>query len=490
MERFGGVCTPTVAVRDPEIRDVELDSRSVVEGTLFAALPGTASDGARFVPQALERGAVAVLAPRELDGVGASSLWVHPDARRVAGEAAAVVHARDARPALVGITGTNGKSTVAHMVRHLLRSAGYTPGLIGTIEVDLAGSEPRPTSLTTPDAPTLHRYLKEHVDRGGNALVLEASSHALHQERLAGLQLDVAVYTNLGRDHLDYHSTQEAYADAKAAIFGCLGPEGASVVNANDAWSEFMVRRARNHGVRVVTFGIGSEADLRADRCEATPEGTRLFLEGMGIPLTGLFFPLVGRHNIENALAALAVVLLLGVSPTHALQGLTSISSPPGRLERVDTGERGMHVFVDYAHTPDALEQVLGTLRDLLVAAGRGRLLVVFGCGGDRDRTKRPLMGAVAVQGADLVFVTSDNPRSEEPEAIVADVLGGMPADDFARGAVRVELDRRQAIRSALAAATPHDVILIAGKGHETWQSFKQGRVPFDDRQVVREELP
>lgn len=489
--RLGGTCTPAFDVRDPEIRDVELDSRLVNRDSLFCALPGTQVDGARFVPNALANGATAVLAPHgdHEFSTDVNSLWIHPQATRIAGEAAALVHRPTKRPKLVAITGTNGKSTVAHLVRELLRGSGFTPGLVGTIEVDLAGADSRASSMTTPNAPTLHRLVKKHVDGGGDALVLEASSHALDQERLAGLELDVAVFTNLTRDHLDYHSSFESYAEAKAKIFTCLGPEGVAIVNADDAWGEFMARRARDHGARVVTFGTGSSVDLRASRRSVGPEGTQLFLEGMGIPWTGLISPLVGQHNVENALAALSAVLTLGVSSQHALRGLTTIPSPPGRLERVDTGDRGVHVFVDYAHTPDALDRILVTLRGLLDRAGRGRLLLVFGCGGDRDRSKRPLMGAVAVRRADLVFVTSDNPRSEEPSDIAADILGGMSAGESTRGAVRVELDRRLAIRSALTAASRDDVVLIAGKGHETCQSFKGKSVPFDDREVAREEL-
>jgi UDP-N-acetylmuramoyl-L-alanyl-D-glutamate--2,6-diaminopimelate ligase len=362
------------------------------------------------------------------------------------------------------------------------------PGVVGTVEVRLFGAEPRAATHTTPDAAELQRLCRENLERGGDTLVIEASSHALDQERLAGLGLDVAVFTNLGRDHLDYHPDMEAYAAAKERIFALVKTDGAAVVHAGDDRAERMIRAARRHGARVVTYGIGSRADLSATQLDVGPSGIHLFLEGMGIPRTGFSLPLVGRHNLENALAALAAVLLLGASPIRALKGLATASSPPGRLEPVDTGGRGFRVFVDYAHTPDALERVLMALDELRAQAEpRGRLLCVFGCGGERDREKRAPMGAVAGRLADLVWLTSDNPRSEDPEAILREVRIGLEAS---RAEVAIEPDRRAAIRGALARARPGDLVLIAGKGHETWQLSRGRKLAFDDRQVAREELP
>ena len=492
-ERCGGEVLGEAGV---EVRDVRLDSRAVRKGELFAALPGTLADGAAYVAQAKKRGAVAVLSPEPLGEELGLPNWVHPEARRAAGLAAAEVQDHPARDQFtVAVTGTNGKTTVAHLAADLLRATGHKPGLSGTVEVRLHGAEASPATHTTPDAPELQRLCRRNLRARGDSFVLEASSHALDQERLAGLELDVAVFTNLGRDHLDYHSDLESYARAKERLFEHLKPGGTAVIHAADPASERMLAAAKRRTDRVVTYGVGSSYDLSAVLHDAGPSGSHVFLEGMGIPRTGLFLPLVGRHNVENALAALAATLLLEASPSRALEGLASISPPPGRLERVDTPNHRFQVFIDYAHTPEALANVLGTLRGLMEhpedgedhALIEGRLLCLFGCGGDRDTEKRAPMGAVVGEYADLAIVTSDNPRHEDPDAIIRDVLLGFedsPAD------VVVEPDRRAAIRQALRLAEPNDVLLIAGKGHETWQNVRDKRLPFEDRKVVREELP
>ncbi len=484
---LGGTCVPAFAPEhDREIRDVHVDSRRVVPDAMFAALPGLVHDGARFVPDALERGASAVLSPERVRRApsGADWLnWVHPEARRVAGEAAAFVHDHPTRSmGVVGITGTNGKTTVAHMTGELLAAAGRRPAVIGTVGYRLWGAETEPATHTTPDATELQRLCARNRANGGDAFVLEVSSHALDQERTAGLELDVAVFTNLTHDHIDYHGDFDSYASAKAKIFRHLKSDGAAAIHADDPHAAFMRGAAEAAGARVVTFGTGSRCDLQASRVSTDQEGIDLFLQGMGISRIGLTLPLVGRHNLENALAATAASLVLGASPSRVLDGLATISTPRGRLERVDTGARGFHVFVDYAHTPDALECVLATLRD--VAAGR--LLVAFGCGGERDAEKRAPMGAIAARIADAVVVTSDNPRGEDPDAIVAAVLAGAADGD---AEVEAETDRRAAIRRALELARPGDVVLIAGKGHESWQELRGRKLPFDDRSVVEEEL-
>ena len=471
-----------------EIVDVTLDSRSAGPGVLFAALPGTRDDGARHAADALARGAAAVLTPRALSL--AAPQWVHPEARAVAGRAAGLVHGEPTgAQRVVGVTGTNGKSTVAHLTGALLCRAGHRPAVVGTVEVALWNDAPRPASHTTPDGPTLQRLARANLERGGDAFALEASSHALDQERLAGFGLDVAAFTNLGRDHLDYHADLEAYARAKERIFTHVKKGGAAVVNADDAAGERMTRAARSAGARVFTYGTRSNADLSATLTEVGPSGTTMFLEGMGIPRTGLFLPLVGRHNVENALAALAAVLFLGASPSTLIAGLASLTAPRGRLQPIDTGERGFQVFVDYAHTPDALERVLATLRGFVTTgteAPTGRLFCVFGCGGNRDRDKRAPMGAAVGRWADLALVTSDNPRDEEPLAIIEDILPGL---EGGRAAVVVEPDRRSAIARALHEARAGDIVLVAGKGHEAWQQLRSERIPFEDPRVVLEEL-
>lgn len=486
---LGGSCERLEA--EPEILDVHLDSRRARPGTLFAALRGSRTDGARFVADACQRGASAVLSPTPLAAADERrcARWIHPDARGVAGRAAAIVYGRPAADVpVIGVTGTNGKTTVAHLIGELLAHEGRRPAVLGTVGHRLWGEE-LPATHTTPDATELQRLCRRHRDLGGDAIVLEASSHALDQERLAGLELDVAVFTNLTRDHLDYHHDMETYAAAKARIFAYLRPGGTAVVNADDAWAQHMADAARGSGARVVTFGIGSRADLRADRPSGGRQGTHLFLEGMGVPRIGLNLPLFGRHNVENALAAMAAILSLGASPSRVLEGLAAVSPPPGRLETIDTGGRGFRIFVDYAHTPDALGRVLSALGDLLAedaGSKQGRLLCVFGCGGERDRDKRAPMGATVAALSDVAVVTSDNPRGEDPEAILNDVLAGMRQG---RAEVLAELDRRTAIRRALELARPGDVVLIAGKGHETWQQFSDRRLPFDDRTVAREEM-
>ncbi len=499
VERLGGACE---LAGDPELVDVHIDSRLVGTRThacgaseLFCALPGKREDGAAFASQAVERGATAVLASRRITGLSPNvARWVHPDARRVAGEAAALVHGSPARAQrVIAVTGTNGKSTVVHLARSLLASLGARPGAIGTIEVQLFGEEAQPSTHTTPDGPELVRLCRRNRERGGDALVLEASSHALDQERLAGLELDVAIFTNLGHDHLDYHGDLDAYAAAKERVFAHLKPRGAAAIHADDPRSEGMAAAARRVTDRVITYGTRSRADLFASVTEAGPRGSHLFLEGMGIPRTGFFLPLLGRHNVENALAALAAVLLLGASPSSALRGLASVSPPQGRLEEIDVGARPFRVFVDFAHTAEALARALETLRGVIDESARergamqGRLLCVFGCGGNRDREKRSPMGETVARLADLAVVTSDNPRDEDPAQIIREIRAGM---DASRAEVWMEPDRRTAIRFALSRARNGDIVLVAGKGHETWQQLRSERIPFEDQSVVREELP
>ena len=498
VEALGGEVS---RASDPKIADVHIDSRRVEKGDLFCALPGLSEDGARYVDQALEQGAVAVLTPVPLATPPKRvPVWVHADARRIAGEAAALVHGSPCEAQrVVGVTGTNGKTTVVHLAASLLRHVGLHPGTVGTIEVAVFGEEPEPATHTTPASTELQRICRRNLDGGGDALVLEASSHALDQERLAGLWLDVAIFTNLGSDHLDYHKDVAAYAAAKRLIFARLKPGGAAAVHAEGDFAAEMIAAARERSDRVITYGIGT-GDLVAELLEVGPHGTELAIEGeaLGIPRTELFLPIVGRHNVENALAALASAILVGADPDRALAGMTSLSPPRGRLEEVDLGRRsGFQVFVDYAHTPDALARVLQTLRDIMAlghegdtddhAVFEGRLICVFGCGGNRDRDKRAPMGEVVGTNADLAIVTSDNPRHEDPDKIIAEVCEGLkttPVD------VVVEPDRRAAIRAALREAEPGDVVLIAGKGHEAWQLLRGKRLPFEDRRVVLEELP
>jgi UDP-N-acetylmuramoyl-L-alanyl-D-glutamate--2,6-diaminopimelate ligase len=487
----GGRVVP--AGGDAELCSVELDSRRAVPGALFAALPGLVDDGARHVRDALDRGAVAVLAGGELPGVDVPQ-WLHPAPRRAVGEAAARVLEHPSRGMfVVGVTGTNGKTTTTWLAGSLLESAGRRPAVLGTVVHRLAGGVEVEARNTTPDACELQRLLARHRELGGDAVALELSSHGLDQERHRGLELDVAVHTNLTRDHLDYHRDMESYARAKERLFDALSPDGAAVLNADDDFAPRAARVALDRGARVYTYGTRSRADLQARDLDVLPQGIRLTLSGMGMEPTRITVPLSGRHNVENALGAAAAVLLSGAPPSAVLEGLARLRPAPGRLEPVDAGGRGFRVFVDYAHTPDGLERVLVAARELLsaqacapAAASRGRLVLVFGCGGNRDRGKRPAMGAVANRLADVAVVTSDNPRDEDPRAIIGEIVGGF---EPRVAALHVEPERRDAIGLALSLARPGDVLVVAGKGHESYQLVGGRRLDFDDRRVIEEQL-
>jgi UDP-N-acetylmuramoyl-L-alanyl-D-glutamate--2,6-diaminopimelate ligase len=339
------------------------------------------------------------------------------------------------------------------------------------------------TGLSTPDPVAVQEGLARLRAQGADAVAMEVSSHALDQGRVGAVHFSHAVFTNLSRDHLDYHGDMQQYAAAKSLMFSTLPRGAAAVINLDDDWSGCMREAAEAAGANVTTYSIEAQADLRASELRIDSGATHLTLSGMGISLARLRLPLSGRFNASNALAASAAVLLSGASPGPVVSGLASVSSPPGRLERVDLPAGAPRVYVDYAHTPDALERVLAALRETL-PAGAGRLVVVFGCGGDRDRGKRALMGRVAGELADRVVVTSDNPRSEDPAGIVEMVAAGVPAGVE----LEVEVDRRAAIRRALRGAREGDVVLVAGKGHEAVQISADGTRPFDDRRVVEEE--
>jgi len=486
----------------PLLLDVELDSRRVSPGHLFAALPGEHSDGARFVREAVRAGARALLAPRSPAApAGAAAeagvpLWIHEDARRVVGEAAALVHGSPAKRLLtLAVTGTNGKTTVVWLAADLLEHSGAHPAVLGSVSNRVAGSLPVPARLTTPEATELQRLAARHLAGGGDTFLLEASSHALAQERLAGLGVDVAVFTNLTRDHLDYHRTMEAYADAKARLFAGLSSGSVAVLNASDPASARMAEAARAAGAEILTFGIETRASLCARVLEIRPGDCSIVLDGLGLEGREVLLPMTGRHNIENAMAAATAAIAGGLSPETVAEGLSAVRPVPGRLQRLELGAGMPEVMVDYAHTPAALERVLGVLREALEnrvsrprasrSGARGRLLCVFGCGGDRDSGKRAPMGEIAGRLADVAILTSDNPREEDPDEIQGEVLAGMCS---AVAEVHIELDRRRAIQLACTLAHPEDLVLIAGKGHETVQRLAGGtEIPFDDLRIAEE---
>jgi UDP-N-acetylmuramoyl-L-alanyl-D-glutamate--2,6-diaminopimelate ligase len=447
------------------------DSRSTTPGSVYVAVRGSQADGHRFVPDAVARGAAAIVveSPQQ---AGVPEILVR-DGRRAAIALASAWHGHPARQLrLIGITGTNGKTTTAALVRHLLNARG-TAGSIGTIgAVDGAGAPVASTAgtLTTPGPVDLQATLAALVSRGVTDVAMEASSHSLDQGRLDGLTFAVGLFTNLTRDHLDYHGNMDAYLAAKLKLAGLLGVTGVEVVSADDAaW------RALGPAGRRVTFGVHPDADLRACDVRLDARGSRFALSGR-FGQAAAELPVLGDFNVANALAAAACALALGQPLADVVARLASAPQVPGRMERLV--EQPCMVLRDYAHTPDALENALRALRPLT----RGRLVVVFGCGGDRDRGKRPLMGRMAAELSDLAVVTSDNPRSESPEAIIDQIEEGMAGTAHLR-----IVDRFEAICRVLREALPDDTILLAGKGHETYQIVGADRRPFDEREIVQQ---
>ena len=485
VAELGGSCASAGC---EDVVDVTLDSRSVQPGTLFCALSGGTRHGREFVTEACARGAAAILSAEPL---GASvPNWVHPDARVTCGRAAAIVHGRPStRQTVIAITGTNGKTTTALLVADLLAQAGLRPGVLGTLGYRLADGHAESATHTTPDAARIQAFARRNLDCGGDALVLEASSHALVQDRLSGLDVDIAVFTNLTPDHLDHHGTFEDYARAKELLFRRLRPGALAIVNAADPASARMADAARAAGAEVLTYSAGSRADLTAWQLDTSPTGTRFNLAGIGVSQTRVRIPLLGSFNVANALAALAAVLKTGASSSDAVEGLATVSPVPGRLEPIPTGERGFALVVDFAHTEAALASLLDLARTWLEPSQR--LLCVFGCGGDRDATKRGPMGRAVAERADVAIITNDNPRGEDPAVIADAILAGARGSSRAnqRAEIVVELDRRAAIRAAIERARPGDLVVLAGKGHEAQQISCDGAVPFDDRVVAREEL-
>jgi UDP-N-acetylmuramoyl-L-alanyl-D-glutamate--2,6-diaminopimelate ligase len=455
---------------DVEITGLAYDSRQAAPGTLFFCVSGFQRDGHEFAPEAVQAGAAALVVERPL-GLGVPEIVV-PDVRAAMAPAAARFHGDPtARLRVAGITGTNGKTTTAWLVRHLLESAGTSTGLLGTVTSVVGGRE-EPVARTTPEAIDLQATFAGMLEAGDVACAMEVSSHALALHRADAIHFAVAVYTNLSRDHLDFHPTMEDYFLAKRRLFEQR--PGASVLNADDEYG----RRLAGELDRAVTFGLQAEAEWRAVDVTSGLGGStyRVIAPGGEASVRS---PLPGRFNVYNALGALAAADALGVGLEEGAAALEGFRAVPGRFEPVDEGQ-DFAVLVDYAHTPDSLENVLRAARELT----DGRVIAVFGAGGDRDRGKRPLMGEIAARLADEVIVTSDNPRSEDPEAIIAEIAEGTG------GRARTEVDRRAAIARAVALAGAGDVVVVAGKGHEQGQEFEDGRkLPFDDVAVVREAL-
>jgi UDP-N-acetylmuramoyl-L-alanyl-D-glutamate--2,6-diaminopimelate ligase len=470
---------------DVVVEDATHDSRQVGPGTLFCAIPGSRSDGHDHAPGAVEQGASALLVERWLD-LDVPQVKV-PSVRAAAGPAAAVVHGHPSRElTVVGVTGTNGKTTTSYLLEAAFAAAGQGVGVIGTVETRIHG-ETQPGVRTTPEGPDLQRLLRRMHTRGVDAVAMEVSSHGLDLRRVDGTRFAVVAYTNLSQDHLDWHGSMEAYLAAKARLFTPgFAPRG--VVFRDGPWADRLLDVAE---IPVTTVGRDAAADVRLTDEQLSVAGGVGTLHLADGPVE-VRTRLPGRFNLDNAAIALVTAVAAGVPVTAAAAGVAACPGAPGRLERVERGQP-FAVLVDYAHTPDAVEQLVATLRSLLVTEhgpGRGRVLLVLGAGGDRDRGKRGPMGRAAV-AADVAVLTSDNPRSEDPAAILASVTQGARAAvaDGATAELVVELDRRQAIAAALDAASPGDVVVIAGKGHETGQELADRTLPFDDREVAGELL-
>ena len=491
---------------DREIDGIFYDSRQVQKNGLYVAMRGAHVDGHQFTNQAIERGAAAIVVERPESHTRATALVV-PDSRAALADLAYTFFKKPAlRLKMAGVTGTNGKTTTTFLIKHICESAGLPSGLIGTVRYEIGGRI-LPATRTTPESLDLQEMLAQMAGAGCKAAVMEVSSHALAQDRVRGLEWDVAVFTNLTQDHLDFHGTMADYFEAKARLFTGLKEQAnkksaAAIINIDDSHGEQLVHRLSPHlrhpergrevplqnlkgnspgsldsardDVRLVTYGMSPRADFRASNYRAEFTGTSFQLDARG-KIYLVRVPLIGRFNVSNAMAALAAANSLGVGLREAVLSLARAPQVPGRLEAVPA-KRQFQVFVYYAHTDDALLNVLKTLREL----SPQRLIVVFGAGGDRDRRKRPLMGRVADQNADYSIITSDNPRKEDPLAIIADVRKGFRSTNF-----EAVPDRTEAITRAIALAQPRDIILIAGKGHETYQEFADHTIPFDDRQIA-----
>jgi UDP-N-acetylmuramoyl-L-alanyl-D-glutamate--2,6-diaminopimelate ligase len=452
-----------------QVLDVAYRSQEVIAGSLFFCVPGSRLDGHDFAAEAVRRGAVALVEERWLP-LDATQVRV-PSVRTAMGPMSAAFFGRPGeRMTMVGVTGTNGKTTTTYLLESVFRAAGWVPGVIGTTGLRIDGesiSFPR----TTPEAADLHRLLATMVDRGIDAVAMEVSSHGLHQHRVDGVRFDCSIFTNLSQDHLDYHPSMKEYFAAKARLF-TLALSDRAVINVDDPAG----RRLLRPDLPTLTFGLDPSANVRAVDVHASRSGIRFRVGDVEVAS-----PLRGAFNVQNCLAALAAARSLGISDDVAVQGIARVDGVPGRVETVEQGQDFL-VVVDYAHTPDGIENVLLAGRPL----ADGALIVVFGCGGDRDRAKRPLMGKVATTLADLTVITSDNPRSEEPLAIIDEIEVGAREGG---SEYIVEPDRRAAIRLAVSKARTGDVVVIAGKGHETGQEFADRTIPFDDRVVAAEEI-
>ncbi len=474
---------------EKEIGEVIYDSREVTSHALFVAVPGFKTDGHQFIADALQRGVAAVVIENE-QYRSDQYTWVQvANSRKALADLSSVLCGHPSRFLnVIGVTGTNGKTTTTNLIAKVLENAGHQVGLIGTIQ-NRIGQEILPASCTTPEAPDLQKLFKTFLDKGADYGVMEVSSHALELQRVKNTEFDVVVFTNLTQDHLDFHQNMESYLAAKGKLFSSLGQHSYknrrkfAILNADDPYAEDLAEITRGS---VITYGIKNDADVKAEKVKITHKGVEYFLKYTNQELL-VRLKLTGFFNVYNSLAAIAVGLVEGISVEQIIATLEKTSGIPGRFENVDNdsdSDGNYTVIVDYSHTPDSLKNCLKTARMF----ARGRVIVVFGCGGDRDRTKRPLMGEVAGRLADLCLVTSDNPRSEDPEKIIDEIIPGLARGVGKRAYLRIA-DRKEAIFRAIKEAEPEDVVIIAGKGHEDYQIIGSQVIHFDDREVARDAL-
>lgn len=473
---------------DADVQGIAYDSRKVRPGFLFVAMRGESSDGNGFIDNAIRAGAVAVVSDSPHSNLPANVAFARvPHGRRALAGISSNFYGRPAEKLkLIGVTGTNGKTTTAFLTEHTLSSIGRSVAMIGTIEYHVAGRV-IPAPHTTPESLELNETFAEALRTGASEVVMEVSSHALEQGRVYGLHYDVAIFTNLTRDHLDYHHTMEAYAASKRKLFEASGstPPRVAVINGDDNFGRTLHETAKRSGSELIRYGLNPACDVTAENIEYLPTRTRfrLRLEGRCVPCESR---LIGEINVYNVLAASAAAFARGCTLEQIRHAIASFERVPGRFELVDCGQPFILV-VDYAHTDDALRNLTRIARQLRdKQTTRGKIITLFGCGGDRDRSKRPLMGRAAGEGSDFVVLTSDNPRSEDPQAIIADALPGLLQTGTPHA---VEVDRRKAIALAMGEARVGDIVLLAGKGHEKYQITREGTFPFDDVQIAKENL-
>ncbi|WP_028547582.1 UDP-N-acetylmuramoyl-L-alanyl-D-glutamate--2,6-diaminopimelate ligase [Paenibacillus sp. UNC451MF] len=471
-----------------EITGIQMDSRNIRPGELFVCIPGVdgiLEDRHPFVQDAVSQGAAALVVEREVDADAGIPRVCVKDARYALASLSALYYDFPSRRMkVIGITGTNGKTTTSHLIDHLLRHQGLTTGIMGNIFTRI-GSEKVTFANNTQEPPDLQRNLRKMADMHTDYCVMEVTSQGLDLGRVIGTRFRTAVFTNLTQDHLDYHHTMEAYKEAKGRLFARLGnaagPEGSfAVLNADDAASEYFRKQT---AAQVITYGISKDADVTATDIRLTSAGTECTVSFRG-KSERVQLPLVGLFNVYNMLAAFSTLLIEGISLTSLAEGIKKMKPVKGRMEMVDAGQN-FAVFIDYAHTPDGLEESLRTVREF----ARGKVIVVFGCGGDRDRAKRPVMGSIAGRYCDRIILTSDNPRNENPTTIMLDIRQGLEASGLSVDRYEMIEDRNEGIRRAIQWADLDDVVIVAGKGHETYQIIRGRSHPFDDRQVVLEAL-